>query len=73
MEICIAEAFKRSIKMVVRAAILIIMLVIVKKDFPAVDQSIVQKIYLCTRSLAKITFEGFEKLVNRNIYILLKL
>jgi hypothetical protein len=56
MEICIAEAFKRSKKMVVRAAILIIMLVIVKKDCPAVDQSIVQKIYLCTRSSAKITF-----------------
>jgi hypothetical protein len=37
MEICIAEAFKRSKKMVVRAAILIIMLVIVKKDCPAVD------------------------------------
>jgi hypothetical protein len=60
MEICIAEAFKISIKMVVSAAILIIMLVIVKKDFPAVDYRIVQIIYLCTRYSAKITFYHFS-------------
>jgi hypothetical protein len=37
MEICIAVAFKMSIAMVVRDTIILIMLVIVKKDFPAVD------------------------------------
>jgi uncharacterized membrane protein YgaE (UPF0421/DUF939 family) len=39
MEICIVVAFKMSIATVVSAIILLIMLVIVKKHFPAVDLS----------------------------------
>lgn len=70
MEICIAEAFKISIKMVISAAILIIMLVIVKKDFPAVDYSIVQIIYLCTRYSAKITFYHFSVVTERRPLLL---
>lgn len=39
MEICIVVAFKMSIATVVREIILLIMLVVVKKHFPAGDLS----------------------------------